>query len=218
MQNAQQPAAYAGRFAGKVALVTAAGGGIGGASALRFAREGAKAVVVMDVSPTVERMAGLIEGAGSQAICIKIDCTEERAVVSAFSDVLSRLGSIDVLVNGVGGGGGGRNTEFFESTPDTWRRIVDVTLLSTMLCTRQVVEGMRQRRYGKIVNIASSIALVPTVKMVEYASAKAGVLGFTRSSCNRAGSVRRERQCGIARPDQDRRDGRIASGRPGTQR
>jgi NAD(P)-dependent dehydrogenase (short-subunit alcohol dehydrogenase family) len=175
------PSVCIGRFNGKVAVVTAAGGGIGGASALRFAREGARAVVAMDVSQTVEDMQRPIQEAGSEAACIKIDCTDERAVVSAFEEVLSRFGTIDVLVNGVGGGGGGRNTEFVESVPDTWRKIVEVTLLSTMLCTRQVVEGMRQRRSGKIVNIASSIALVPTVKMVEYASAKAGVLGFTRS-------------------------------------
>lgn len=171
----------AARFAGKVAVVTAAGGGIGGASALRLAQEGAKAVIAIDVSPAVKRMAGPIQDAGSQVSCMEVDCTNEQAVGLAFEQILSRFGSVDVLVNGVGGGGGGRNTEFVESVPDTWRRIVDVTLISTMLCTRRVVEGMRERRYGKIVNIASSIALVPTVKMVEYASAKAGVIGFTRS-------------------------------------
>ena len=177
-----QPATISpGRFAGKVAVITAAAGGIGGATALRIAREGATAVVAMDLSASVDRMAGLLQDAGSRAHCVRIDCTDERAVASAFDEILSRFGSVDVLVNGVGGGGGGRNTEFVGSVPETWRRIVDVTLISTMLCTRKVVEGMRQRRYGKIVNIASSIALVPTIKMVEYASAKAGVIGFTRS-------------------------------------
>ena len=169
------------RFAGKVVVVTAAGGGIGGATALQLAREGAKAVVAIDVSPAVDRMAAFIERAGASAVCMKLDCTDEQAVASAFDRALSQFGRVDVLVNGVGGGGGGRNTEFVESLPQTWRKIIDVTLLSTMLCTRQVVQGMRDRRYGKIVNVASSIALVPTPKMVEYASAKAGVIGFTRS-------------------------------------
>ena len=137
--------------------------------------------MAIDVSPAVDRMAAFIESAGASAVCIKIDCTDEQAVVSAFDRALSQLGRVDVLVNGVGGGGGGRNTEFVESASHTWRKIVDVTLLSTMLCTRQVVQGMRDRSYGKIVNVASSIALVPTPKMVEYASAKAGVIGFTRS-------------------------------------
>lgn len=181
MGTEQLPTVFAPRFSGKVVVVTAAGGGIGAATALRLAREGAKAVVAIDVLPAVDRTAAFIESAGASAVCIKIDCTDEHAVVAAFERTLSQFGRVDVLVNGVGGGGGGRNTEFAESTSQTWRKIVDVTLLSTMLCTRQVVHGMRDRNYGKIVNVASSIALVPTPKMVEYASAKAGVIGFTRS-------------------------------------
>lgn len=181
METEHSPTIFSPRFAGKVVVVTAAGGGIGGATALRLAREGAKAVVAIDVSSGVDRMAAFIESAGATAVCLKIDCTDEQAVSSAFDRTLSQFGRVDVLVNGVGGGGGGRNTEFVESSPTTWRKIVDVTLLSTMLCTRQVVHGMRDRKYGKIVNVASSIALVPTPKMVEYASAKAGVIGFTRS-------------------------------------
>ena len=141
---------------------------------MQLAREGAKAVVAIDVSPAVDRMAAFIERAGASAVCMKLDCTDEQAVASAFDRALSQFGRVDVLVNGVGGGGGGRSTEFVELLPQTWRKIIDVTLLSTMLCTRQVVQGMRDRRYGKIVNVASSIALVPTPKMVEYASAKAG--------------------------------------------
>lgn len=181
MGTEHSPTVFAPRFAGKVVVVTAAGGGIGGATALRLAREGAQAVVAIDVLPAVDRIEAMIEIAGASAVCMKIDCTDEHAIAAAFDRILSRFGRVDVLVNGVGGGGGGRNTEFVESTSQTWRKIVDVTLLSTMLCTRQVVQGMRDRKYGKIVNVASSIALVPTPKMVEYASAKAGVIGFTRS-------------------------------------
>jgi NAD(P)-dependent dehydrogenase (short-subunit alcohol dehydrogenase family) len=177
----QSSAACVGRLKDRIAVVTAAAGGIGGATALRLARDGAKAVVAIDTNPAVKRMQESIEASGSIGLGIELDCTDEKAVVAAFADIVARFGRIDILVNGVGGGGGGRNREFVDSESDMWRRVVDVTLLSTMICTRQVVNGMRERRYGKILNIASSIALVPTPKMVEYASAKAGVIGFTRS-------------------------------------
>jgi NAD(P)-dependent dehydrogenase (short-subunit alcohol dehydrogenase family) len=161
--------------------VTAAAGGIGGATALRLARDGAKAVVTIDTSSNVKLMQDNINAAGSEGLGIQLDCTNEEDVATAFADIMRRFGRIDVLVNGVGGGGGGKNREFVDSASEMWRRVVDVTLLSTVICSRQVVTGMRDRRCGTILNIASSIALVPTPKMVEYASAKAGVIGFTRS-------------------------------------
>jgi NAD(P)-dependent dehydrogenase (short-subunit alcohol dehydrogenase family) len=177
----QSLSACPGRLKDRIAVVTAAAGGIGGATALRLARDGAKAVVAIDTSANVKLMQDSINAAGSEGLGIQLDCTNEEDVVAAFADILRGFGRIDVLVNGVGGGGGGKNREFVDSDSEMWRRVVDVTLLSTMLCSRQVVNGMRDRRYGRILNIASSIALVPTPKMVEYASAKAGVIGFTRS-------------------------------------
>ncbi len=176
----QSLSACPGRLKDRIAVVTAAAGGIGGATALRLARDGAKAVVAIDTSPNVKQMEESIRATGCEGLGIQLDCTDED-VATAFVDILRRFGRIDVLVNGVGGGGGGKNREFVDSASEMWRRVVDVTLLSTMICSRQVVNGMRDRRYGKILNIASSIALVPTPMMVEYASAKAGVIGFTRS-------------------------------------
>ncbi len=173
--------ACAGRLKDRIAVVTAAAGGIGGATALRLARDGAKAVVAIDTRANVNQMQESIEAAGSEGLGIELDCTNEEDVASAFTDIVRRFGRIDILVNGVGGGGGGLVKEFVDSDSDMWRRVVDVTLLSTMICSRQVVNGMRERKYGKILNIASSIALVPTPKMVAYASAKAGIIGFTRS-------------------------------------
>lgn len=169
-----------GRLKDKIAVVTAAAGGIGGATALRLARDGAKAVVAIDTSDGVKQMQEGIDAAGSEGVGIKLDCTDEKEVVATFAEIIRRFGRIDILVNGVGGGGGVKK-EFFETGSDLWRAVIDTTLLTTMICSRQVVNGMRDRRYGKILNISSSIALVPTPKMVEYASAKAGVIGFTRS-------------------------------------
>lgn len=177
--NDQSLSSSPGRLKGKVAVVTAAAGGIGGATALRLARDGAEAVVAIDTSADVKQREEDINAIGSKGLGIELDCTKERDVVSAFADVMRRFGRIDILVNGVGGGGGFR--EFVDSDSDIWRRAIDLSLLSTLICSRQVVNDMRDRRYGRILNIASSIALVPTPKMVEYAAAKAGIIGFTRS-------------------------------------
>jgi NAD(P)-dependent dehydrogenase (short-subunit alcohol dehydrogenase family) len=177
--NDQSLSSCPGRLKGKVAVVTAAAGGIGGATALRLARDGAEVVVAIDTSADVKQMQKDIDAIGSTGLGIELDCTTEKDVVSAFTDIIRRFGRVDILVNGVGGGGGLK--EFVDSDSDIWRRAVDLTLMSTLICSRQVVNEMRERRYGRILNIASSIALVPTPKMVEYAAAKAGIIGFTRS-------------------------------------
>src|SRR5258708_19637893 len=101
-------------------------------------------------------------------------------VIRAFGDVTSSYGRIDILVNAVGGGIA-HPSEFWCSEPAGWRRVIDVTLVSAMLCTRQVAPGMRERRYGKILNIASSVAVQPAPGLADYGAAKAGVLGLTRS-------------------------------------
>lgn len=169
------------RLAGRIAVVTAGSGGIGGATAQRLALDGAAVVVCMDITPPEDSLVEAIREAGSEFLHVQLDCTDEAATIRAFAEVTARFARVDILVNGVGGGIKGKVTEFWEAQPDTWRRVIDVTLTSSLLCAHQVVPGMRERRYGKIINIASSIALVPTPKMVAYASAKAGVVGFTRA-------------------------------------
>lgn len=169
------------RLAGRVAVVTAGSGGIGGATALRLALDGASTVVCMDITPPEDTLVAAIQDAGTEFLHMQLNCTDERATIQAFSAVVARFDRVDILVNGVGGGVRGKVTEFWETQPETWRRVIDVTLTSSLLCAHQVVPGMRERRYGKIINIASSIALAPTPKMVAYASAKAGVIGFTRA-------------------------------------
>ena len=111
-----------------------------------MARDGAKAVVAIYTNPNVKQMEESIGATGCEGLSIQLDCTKEEDVATAFVEILRRFGRIDVLVNGVGGGGGGKNKEFVDSASEMWRRVVDVTLLSTMICSRQVVNGMRDRR------------------------------------------------------------------------
>ena len=168
-----------GRYQGRLAVVTAAANGIGRAIALRLGSEGAQ-VIALDFDPAVGATVEDLERMGATAQSDLVDCTSREAVEAAFSRILERHGRIDLLVNAVGRNAGPKRSEFFESDPDTWDMVIDFTLKSTMLCSRQVAPHMRQRRAGRIVNIASVAWMAPTPTFCDYAAAKAGVVGFTR--------------------------------------
>lgn len=169
------------RLEGKIAVVTAAAGAIGSAIAARLVQDGAAAVLLLDRDPRVAEVASAIGAFESVCLGFQVDCSDDSQVRDTFEAIASRFGRVDVLVNGVGGGTGNKAVDFCSSTPDAWRRIIESTLVSAMLCARQVAPGMRDRKYGKIVNIASSVALAPAPNLVDYASAKSGILGFTRA-------------------------------------
>jgi len=169
------------RFQGKIAVVTAAASGIGRATALRLAREGA-VVAALDINPEVVKTTSTVKAAGGQSTSLTLDCMDRTAVEEAFRKLSQELGDIDILVNAVGQPS--RNNvyeEFWRSDPDTWDFVIDICLKTAMTCSRQVVARMRERRYGKIVNIASVSAFSPPPTFTEYAAAKAGILGFTRA-------------------------------------
>jgi len=102
-------------------------------------------------------------------------------VQQAFAEARGCVGSIDILVNNVGQSARERASEFCESTSEVWRFVLEVSLVSTMLCSRQVAPQMLRRGSGKIVNVSSHVAYTGDVGAADYAAAKMGVLGFTRS-------------------------------------
>jgi NAD(P)-dependent dehydrogenase (short-subunit alcohol dehydrogenase family) len=165
------------RYEGKVAVVSAAASGIGRATVNRLAAEGA-VVVGVDIDPGVGDLMAteIANGEG-----VTLDCCDRSAVAAAFAGILARHGRIDVLVNVVGRTAGARRTEFWESDPDVWDFVIDASLKATMICTRQVVPSMRERRSGRIVNIASLAMLAPNPTFADYTAAKAGVVGLTRA-------------------------------------
>jgi NAD(P)-dependent dehydrogenase (short-subunit alcohol dehydrogenase family) len=170
-----------GRLAGRIAVVTGAANGIGRASALRLAREGADLVVIDREEGPLREVAGAIEGLGRQALPITADWTDGSAVREAFAATRRRFGRVDVLFNNVGQSARERASEFHRSTEDTWRFVIEISLLTTMRASREVVEEMRERRSGRIVNMSTESAFYGDVGFVDYAAAKMGVVGFTRS-------------------------------------
>jgi NAD(P)-dependent dehydrogenase (short-subunit alcohol dehydrogenase family) len=170
-----------GRLSGRIAVVTGAANGIGRASALRLAREGADLVLVDREGDSLQEAARAVEAAGRPALPITADWTDPDAVQAAVAAARRRFGRIDILFNNVGQSARERASLFHVSAEETWRFVIEVSLLTTMRATRLVVEEMRARRSGRIVNMSTESAFYGDVGFVDYAAAKMGVVGFTRS-------------------------------------
>jgi 3-oxoacyl-[acyl-carrier protein] reductase len=166
------------KLSGNVALITGAGSGIGRATALLFAREGAD-VAVNDINlKSAEETSNAIRKMGGKAIPVKADVAEESEVIAMVERVIKELGGVHILVNNAGIGGGG---PVLESTVESWDRVMDVILRGTYLCTREAGRWMTSHETGKIINISSIAALRARANMSSYASAKAGIINLTRT-------------------------------------
>lgn len=169
------------RLEGKLAVVTGAANGIGRASALRFAAEGANLAIVDLEAEGLEVTAEKAREAGAKVLAITANCAQEDVVVDVFKRIYAEAGFVDILMNNVGQSARERASEFYKSNSDVWRFVLDVSLMSTLIASRQVVPFMREAGKGKIVNVASNAGMAGEVGISEYAAAKMGVIGFTRS-------------------------------------
>jgi 2-hydroxycyclohexanecarboxyl-CoA dehydrogenase len=157
------------RLEGKKALVTGGASGIGAAIARRLAAEGAE-VTIGDLN-----LDGATEVAGEiSGLSIELDVTD---LGSAQAAVESAGPPIDILVNNAGTDEFGF---FTQTTPEQWRKVVDVNLYGVLNCTYAALPGMQDAGYGRIVNIASEAGRVGSKGSAVYSAAKAGVIGFTK--------------------------------------
>jgi NAD(P)-dependent dehydrogenase (short-subunit alcohol dehydrogenase family) len=170
-----------GRLDDMVAVVTGAGHGIGHATAACMARDGADLVLIDLDAEAVEKAAEAVRQQGRRAIALAVDCTADEQLTEAIRKAREAFGRIDILFNNVGQSARERASEFWCSDPDTWRFVLEISLMTAMRCSRMVVPEMRERRRGKIINMSSESAFYGDVGMVDYAAAKMGVVGFTRS-------------------------------------
>lgn len=166
-----------------VALVTGGGGGLGQAIGSRLAARG-KSVVLIDINPeAVEAAAELLRAEGGAVSGAVADVTNKDEVARVVAESASRLGPIDILVNNAGFP---RDAPLVKMTDEDFRRVVDVCLFGAFVCSRAVVPQMIERKYGKIVNIASR-AYLGNPGQANYSAAKAGIVGMTKSLAKELG-------------------------------
>jgi NAD(P)-dependent dehydrogenase (short-subunit alcohol dehydrogenase family) len=162
----------------KVAIITGSGGGIGGAIALRYAREGAKLALADIVAETAKSRAAEISSIGCDAFAIVADVSKKDSVQQMVQATLDRWGRIDILVNVAGGAD---RKPVMEMTESDWDFIVNMNLKSVFLCSQAVLPTMLRQQYGKIVSISSIYGFTGNAIRSSYAAAKAGVAVFTKS-------------------------------------
>jgi len=165
-------------LAGKVAVITGGGRGIGRAIALKFAGEGAAVVVAARTQSEIETVAKEIRDAGGRTLAVPADVAEEKHCERLISASVAQFGRVDILVNNAGEYGPVKPVE--EITPPEWDRVIAVHLRGAYLLTRLVLPGMYARGSGVVLNISSLSAKSAFGWGSPYAAAKAGILGLTR--------------------------------------
>ena len=166
------------RLKDKIAVVTGAGRGLGKGIALKLAREGAKIVVCDVVEENARAVAAEIEKAGGKAIAVKADIANKADVEAMFATAVSRFDQIDILVNNAGIN---RDGVLHKMTDENWDKVIAVNLTGTFYCLRLAAQQMRERGYGRIVNVAS-MSWLGNFGQANYAASKAGVVGLTKTA------------------------------------
>lgn len=174
-------------FTGQVALVTGGGSGIGRATALAFARAGAR-VVVADLDPEGgEETVSLITGLQEEAIFTRTDVSRAPDVEEMVRQTVERFGRLDCAHNNAGVMAGGIPLE--EYTTELWDSIIAVNLTGTWLCMKHEITQMRSQRRGAIVNTSSVLGLRGFAGAAAYAASKHGIIGLTRVAAREGASA-----------------------------
>jgi 3-oxoacyl-[acyl-carrier protein] reductase len=170
---------------GRKALVTGAGRGIGRAIALELARHGVEVACVSKNPASCGAVADEIVKAGGKAKSYPCDVSDVAAVKAVCEAITKGMGSIDILVNNAGITADGM---FARMTDEAWSSVLNTNLNSVFYFSRALVMGMAKARWGRIINMASVIGLVGNAGQANYAAAKAGVMGLTKSIAKEVGA------------------------------
>jgi 3-oxoacyl-[acyl-carrier protein] reductase len=173
------------RFEDKVAVVTGASRGIGRAIALRLASEGAKVVVnYRGNQEAADHVVEAIRAGGGEAIAVQADVSQFKEAMQLIDTAKETFGRVDVLVNNAGTT---RDTLLMRMTEEEWDLVIDTNLKGTFNCTKAVSRLMMRQRGGRIVNITSVAGVCGNAGQANYASAKAGIIGLTKTVAKELG-------------------------------
>ena len=166
------------RLTGKVSIITGAAQGIGRATALKFAKEGAK-VAVCDINmESVLETIELVESAGGEAVGFRVDVTDKDSIAKMVEGVMAKWGRIDTLVNNAGIV---QDAQFKKMSEDQFDRVIEVNLKGVYNCTKAVVDIMLEQNSGVILNASSIVGLYGNFGQTNYAATKFGVIGMVKT-------------------------------------
>lgn len=166
-------------FKGQVAIVTGGARGIGKAISEALAKKGAN-LVIADISLDQAKMtADDMNKIGAESMPVRLDVSKSDEVVKVFEDVVKKFGRIDILVNNAGVT---RDSLLMRMKEEDWDTVININLKSVFLCTREAVRVMMKQRYGRIVNIASVVAMMGNPGQANYSASKAGIVGLTKTT------------------------------------
>ena len=165
-------------LAGRRAVVTGAGRGIGHSIALALALAGANVAVTARTHSEIEQLVAEIQTMGRKSMAVSCDVTNPEQVKHMATTLIEGLGSVDILVNNAGNAG---SHKFLNHSDELWHRMLSVNLTSVYYVTKAFVPALVDQRYGRIINIASIASRVGGSYIAAYTAAKHGVLGLTRA-------------------------------------
>jgi len=175
-----------GRLNGKNAIITGAGSGIGRASALLFAREGAN-LILADVNETnLRHVEEKIKSMGGNAVVRKTDVSSEDEIKALINLGLEKFTNIDILVNNAGISGGLDALE--DQRSEEWHQIFDINVMGPVYATKHIIAHMKARRRGSIINIASVAGILSGAGGNAYSASKAALINFTKTSACEIGA------------------------------
>ncbi len=170
---------------GQIAIVTGASRGIGRAIALALGKQGATVIGTATTPQGAETIGAALSEAGCKGRGVVLNVTDTAGVDAAIADVEAHEGAATILVNNAGIT---RDALLLRMKPDDWQAIMDTNLSSVFRLSKACLRGMMKQRRGRIISIASVVGLIGNAGQANYAAAKAGIIGFSKSLAREVGS------------------------------